>query len=198
MCSSDLRLVHWSHMLAVREEVQGRGVGRRLKEYQRAEAARLGVERICWTFDPLVARNAHFNLNRLGVEVAGYEVDMYGESDSPLHAGLGTDRLVAVWPVTPGAAPSRPPAPGGAPIIGGLEAELAPLAALPPVVRIEIPPDIFAERAADLRRAAAWRAGTRPAFLEALARGYRVAGFEREAGSGRCFYLLARAGGPER
>ena len=62
----DGRLVHWSDLLAVRPEARDRGLGRRLKLYQRSLVAELGVTRMLWTYDPLVARNAHLNLNALG------------------------------------------------------------------------------------------------------------------------------------
>lgn len=92
------RPVHWSHMLAVRREVRNRGIGRRLKEFQRAWLRERRVSRVYWTFDPLVARNAHLNMNRLGAEVVEFIPNMYGlETGSPLHAGLGTDRLLVVW-----------------------------------------------------------------------------------------------------
>ena len=48
-----------------------------------------------WSFDPLIDKNAHFNLNRLGARVVRYVRDMYGTTESPLHHGLATDRLVA-------------------------------------------------------------------------------------------------------
>jgi len=63
------RLVHWSDMLAVREHLRDHGIGRRLKEFQRDTVREIGVSRIYWTFDPLVSRNAHFNLIRLGAHV---------------------------------------------------------------------------------------------------------------------------------
>lgn len=63
------RPAHWSHMLAVREDVRDLGIGRRLKEFQRDFLLPLAVEVIYWTFDPLVARNAHLNLNLLGAQV---------------------------------------------------------------------------------------------------------------------------------
>lgn len=88
---------HWSHMLAVREERRGEGIGRRLKLFQRERLLDRGVEVACWSFDPMVARNAHLNLNALGAEVLAYVPDMYGETESPLHGDLGTDRLVAYW-----------------------------------------------------------------------------------------------------
>ena len=56
-----------------------------------------GVTRMFWTFDPLRARNAHLNLNKLGAVVREYRENMYGETDSELHRGIGTDRFVAVW-----------------------------------------------------------------------------------------------------
>src|SRR5439155_9004142 len=90
----DGEIVHWSHMLGVREAARNMGVGRMLKEYQRRVLAERGVARIYWTFDPLQAKNAYFNLNRLGAHVVEYVPDMYGVTGSPLHLGLATDRLV--------------------------------------------------------------------------------------------------------
>jgi predicted GNAT superfamily acetyltransferase len=94
------RLAHWSHMLAVAPAHRDHGIGRRLKEYQREAVRRQGIEVIYWTFDPLVARNAHLNLNCLGAAVQEYVPDMYGSTGSRLHA-FGTDRFVLAWPVGP-------------------------------------------------------------------------------------------------
>ena len=93
--------LHLSHMLAVRTDVRGSGIGRALKERQRAELARRGVNRIAWTFDPLQSRNAHLNINRLGARVVDYVDDMYGVTRSPLHLGMATDRLIVM--IGPGA-----------------------------------------------------------------------------------------------
>lgn len=93
----DGRMVHWSDMLAVRPEIRDAGLGRRLKEYQREDLLSRGVDTMYWTFDPLQSRNAHLNITRLGAVVREYRVNMYGESDSPLHRGIGTDRFVALW-----------------------------------------------------------------------------------------------------
>src|SRR5437899_4594167 len=57
-----------------------------------------GATVIYWTYDPLVARNAHLNFNRLGVRLAEYVEDMYGITDSVLHGGIPTDRIVVAWP----------------------------------------------------------------------------------------------------
>jgi predicted GNAT superfamily acetyltransferase len=194
----DGRLVHWSHMLGVRPEARDAGLGARLKAYQRELLAARGVEVIYWTFDPLVARNAHLNLNKLGAEVREYVPDMYPDSSSTLHR-FGTDRFVVGWRV--GAADSagvserangraRGVTPGGAPVVN----EAGPLGALvdAAVVRIEVPADVQAVPAEVAQR---WRASTRDAFVHYLGRSYAVAGFEREPISGRCFYVLT---GPER
>lgn len=93
----DGELVHWSHMLAVHPNARRQGVGRRLKAYQRQLLLERSVEVAYWSFDPLRAGNAHFNLNVLGARPTEYVVDMYGDTKSVLHGGLETDRLVAEW-----------------------------------------------------------------------------------------------------
>lgn len=86
-----------SHMVAVVEEFQNRGVGRLLKLAQRQDALERSIDLIEWTFDPLQLKNAHFNIARLGAVVRRYVPNLYGQTSSPLHAGLPTDRLVAEW-----------------------------------------------------------------------------------------------------
>jgi predicted GNAT superfamily acetyltransferase len=76
---------------------QNGGVGRMLKLAQRADALDRGINRIEWTFDPLQSRNAYFNLVRLGAIVRTYIPNFYGNTSSPLHGGLPTDRVVAEW-----------------------------------------------------------------------------------------------------
>jgi predicted GNAT superfamily acetyltransferase len=184
------RLAHWSHMLAVRADARDHGIGLRLKHFQRDVLRGRGVRQILWSFDPLVARNAHLNLVRLRVRVDEYVPDMYPASNSELH-GFGTDRLVVAWD-TGDAAPSDTGSAdpvAGAPFVSGDEpAELAP-----PAVRIEIPPDIEAVAARSPEEARGWRAANRRAFTGWLGRGYAVAGFRRDD-RGRCGYLLTRPG----
>jgi predicted GNAT superfamily acetyltransferase len=86
-----------SHMTAVLAQFRDRGVGRRLKLFQRQDALKHGIERIEWTFDPLDLKNARFNFVRLGAVARRYIPDCYGVTASPLHGGLPTDRLVAEW-----------------------------------------------------------------------------------------------------
>lgn len=86
-----------SHMTAVSDGYRDRGIGRRLKLFQREDALARGINLIEWTFDPLVTRNAYFNFMRLGAFARCYVPDAYGITTSPLHGTLPTDRLVAEW-----------------------------------------------------------------------------------------------------
>jgi chorismate synthase len=196
-------VVHWSDMLAVDPRVQNAGVGRRLKEFQREAVRAVGATRMYWTFDPLVARNAHFNLNLLGARVAEYVVDMYGtETGSELHRGMGTDRFVAVWPIeAQGKSASSTSMVGAtsptAPVLNAPPHARTPdldaiAAATPPLVRIEIPADIFRVQREQLDHAVRWRHTTRLAFQWALANGYSVERFEHDTHDARCHYLLTR------
>lgn len=88
----------YSHMLAVAEDWRDRGVGYALKLAQRDRALRQNVPLVVWTFDPLQSRNAHFNLNKLGVVVRRYIPNFYGERhDSVFDSGIGSDRVFAEW-----------------------------------------------------------------------------------------------------
>jgi len=86
-----------SHMTAVLDGYRDRGMGRRLKLYQRQDALARGIALIEWTFDPLLTKNAYFNFMRLGAIARRYLPNAYGITTSPLHGSLPTDRLVAEW-----------------------------------------------------------------------------------------------------
>ncbi len=193
------RVVHWSDMLAVRPGLRDAGLGRRLKEWQREAARRVGAEVMYWTFDPLVARNAHLNFNRLGARAHEYVREMYGEPTSLLHRGLGTDRLVVAWAIT--GEPATSLCPDGTPSAVASELREAPLVGstppeeLPPAVRIVIPLDIHAVVSTDPAAAMGWRQTTRIAWEWALANDYEVAGIWREPAEGQAYYLLVRSDG---
>jgi len=86
-----------SHMVAVVPGYQNRGLGRLIKLAQREDALRRGIRQIVWTFDPLQARNAYFNIARLGGIGVRYMPNLYGKTSSPLHGGMPTDRLLIEW-----------------------------------------------------------------------------------------------------
>ncbi len=196
------RPVHWSHLMAVRDEVRGRGLGRRLKLYQRRFLLELGVQVARWSYDPLVARNAYLNLVRLGAEPVEYVRNLYGEGDeNELHRGIGTDRFIVEWwldhprveralaggldpPSSWDRAPVVNVAPSGEPLDGGFD---LPDAA---AVRVAAPAEIQAVKRRRPDLAVAWRRSTRHAFEGYLARGYLVRGFLR--GAEGCFYVLER------
>jgi predicted GNAT superfamily acetyltransferase len=86
-----------SHMTAVLEDYRDRGIGRRLKLFQRDDALQRGIHLVEWTFDPLEVKNAYLNFMRLGAIARRYLPNCYGVTTSPLHGGMPTDRLIAEW-----------------------------------------------------------------------------------------------------
>jgi predicted GNAT superfamily acetyltransferase len=88
-----------SHTVCVAPGAQRQGIGGSLKHHQRAWAADRGLAAVTWTFDPLVRRNAYFNLTKLGATIVGYEIDFYGPLRDAVNAGDDTDRALVAWPV---------------------------------------------------------------------------------------------------
>lgn len=92
----------YSHMTGVRAEYQSLGVGAKLKWAQRSRALAEGVKYIKWTFEPVKARNAYFNLEKLGAMVLEYQPNFYGTdyataAQTGKKVGLASDRLFAEW-----------------------------------------------------------------------------------------------------
>ena len=152
-----------SHITALLPEYRGRGWGRELKEHQRQWAFSRDVGHITWTFDPLVARNAHFFLTVLGARVTGYAVNNYGIFGGG-DAGDESDRLDVRWAL---ADIAKPPA-----------AESI-------VETLEIPESIERMRETDPAAAHDWRLRLRGEIDQLQQRGLRIAGFE--AGRGYLF-----------
>ena len=156
-----------SHITGVLPGLQRRGLGRLLKQHQREWAFARDVGHITWTFDPLIARNAHFNLRVLGARATEYLVDHYGPMDDAVNLGDETDRILVSWAL---AAPPMP-TPTGVSVVAA----------------VAIPSDIETLRKSDRADAARWRVGVREAILAHLSAGLVIGGFDDERG-----YLFVR------
>ena len=173
----------YSHMMAVDPAYQNHGVGAQLKWAQRERALGGGCTFIKWTFEPMRARNAHFNLNRLGVAIREYAVNFYGTdyNTSPAEKAAGvegfdSDRLFAGWELN-------------SPRVEALAAQLEyPLPAAEH--SIEIPADFSTLLKQDPSSAKREVLRVREEFLQALSDGFVCRAFERE--SKRPRYLFYR------
>jgi chorismate synthase len=180
-------LVHWSDMLAVRDELRGQGIGERLKQYQRDKVMALGVRSMLWTFDPVQAMNANFNINHLGALPIEYVVDMYGSNTgSALHGAFPTDRFIVRWQLD---SPIRRQPTGGAALPVATPENAATLDAAR--VRVPIPSDFNAIKAASVDDGMRWRLRVRETMRSLLPRGYRVVEFDR-SNAAEPSYLLER------
>ena len=190
----DGKPTHWSHLLGVRESARNLGVGRLLKEHQRRVLASRGIPEMCWTFDPLIAKNAHLNLNVLGARVVRYVPDMYGTTESPLHHGLATDRLLVSLLTSSDTPRPRTADAGAAPVLtpspqpGDVVVDVA--RDRPTVLRIEVPTDFRQVLGRSPTTAREWHAALRRHFAWALDSGYTVTGLHRDPLSSRSFYTL--------
>ena len=151
-----------SHITGILPGVRQTGLGRQMKLHQRAWAAGQGLEWITWTFDPLVRRNAWFNIGVLGAQIDAYLVDFYGPMDDAINGRDPSDRLLVAWS-TAGAPPDHlkpPPVPPGA-------------------ITVPTPDDIVVLRRTDPSEATAWRLRLREELGARLTNGGRVVGFTR-------------------
>ncbi|MEU9214335.1 chorismate synthase [Streptomyces sp. NPDC048415] len=167
-----------------------RGVGYAVKQAQRAWALEHGARTMRWTFDPLVGRNARFNLAKLGATGTEYLVDFYGPMADGVNDGDESDRLTVSWDL---AAPRRRTTAEGD-RDGARATHLAPDGA--PLARRDlagrrvwcrVPDDIVKLRAADPPLALRWRHAVREVFTEAFAEGFAATAMSRDG-----WYTLTR------
>jgi predicted GNAT superfamily acetyltransferase len=154
---------HWclhSHITGVEPGLQNSGLGRRIKQHQRAWSRDHGLAAVTWTFDPLVRRNAWFNLHVLGAVATEYHVDFYGPLGDEINGVDDTDRLLAHWAVDAPRSTAAERAP------------LSPIVPHPDDVLVEVPADIVALRTTDPDRAHAWRRELRADLSPLLADGH--------------------------
>jgi predicted GNAT superfamily acetyltransferase len=174
-------IIGYSHMMAVSKSAQNRGIGARLKWAQRERALSEARNFIKWTWDPMQARNAYFNLNRLGVTVSSYGANFYGTDylafphEPTAHNGLDSDRLFADWDLL-------------APRVRELAAGRTAALHASPAAEIVIPPDWHALVASDPQAARREQLRVRAEFERAFAEGLVCAGFQRDTEHPR--YLL--------
>jgi predicted GNAT superfamily acetyltransferase len=171
-------------MMAVAFDYQNKGVGARLKWSQRARAMDEGKNFIKWTWDPMQARNAYFNLNRLGVTVSSYAVNFYGtdypnspDATAVETSGIDSDRLFAEWSLKSSRVEQS--AQGQSPILSE-----------GPERTIVIPPNFSALAKSDPSRGKKELERVRTEFQSAFAARLVCAGFERSTDEPR--YLLYR------
>jgi len=181
-----------SHIAGVHAAAAGRSVGFALKLHQRAWALLRGVSEIAWTFDPLVARNAYFNLVKLAARPVEYLPDFYGPMVDAINSDGDSDRLLVRWrlrddavaraglgggvsdvaedELTAGAVLALSIAEDGSPVPGRLDGATSLVA---------IPRDIAALRASEPGLARRWRLAVREALTGLTGRGGRIDGFDR-------------------
>jgi predicted GNAT superfamily acetyltransferase len=181
-----------SHIAGVAPAAAGRSVGFALKLHQRAWALQRGVSEIAWTFDPLVARNAYFNLVKLAARPVEYLPDFYGPMADAINNDGDSDRLLVRWRLRDstvaraslrggvsdvaederraGAVLALSIAEDGSPVPGALDGATSLVA---------VPRDIEALRATDPGLARRWRLAVREALTGLTGRGGRIDGFDR-------------------
>jgi predicted GNAT superfamily acetyltransferase len=181
-----------SHIAGVSAAATGSGVGFAIKLHQRATALARGVSEIIWTFDPLVARNAYFNLTKLAARPAEYLPNFYGPMLDAINGDQDSDRLLVRWrlrdpavvlastgrgvpaaaenELAAGALPALSVAEDGGPVIGHLDGATSLVA---------VPRDIGRLRAIDPATAGRWRHALRDVLTSLVADGGRIDGFDR-------------------
>jgi predicted GNAT superfamily acetyltransferase len=171
-----------SHMLAAIPGRRHRGVGFALKLAQRADALERGIAVARWTFDPLVARNAYFNLHKLGAVADRFERDFYGEMTDALNRDDRSDRLVVRWALDrePGPRSIGPQAADD--VVLRREDERPRIVGRPSgrLAVVEVPPEHRELRERDPALATAWREAVAEAVEACLGRGMVALAFDRE------------------
>jgi predicted GNAT superfamily acetyltransferase len=150
-----------SHVTGILPGVQHGGAGRAMKLHQREWAAERGIPWITWTFDPLVRRNAWFNIEVLGAQISEYLVNFYGPMTDSINAHDESDRLVVAWPTDPDAPAPSPPS-------GST------------TVQVATPEDIVVLRRTNPSEALEWRYRVRAELGDRLAAGAIVTEFTRD------------------
>jgi predicted GNAT superfamily acetyltransferase len=182
-----------SHIAGVSQAATGRSIGFALKLHQRAWALTHGVTEIAWTFDPLVARNAYFNLAKLAALPTEYLPNFYGSMADSINGADDSDRLLVRWRLHdprvvlacagagPGAVADEERA-AGAVVALGRQADGTPEPGRldGSTSLVAVPHDIQGLRTSDPSLAWRWRSAVRHTLTELARRGGRIDGFDRD------------------
>lgn len=189
------RMLH-SHLAGVRTHQHRRGIGYALKCHQRGWALGHGVQTASWTFDPLVARNARFNLTKLGAIAREYLPNFYGSMNDGINGASESDRLLVTWDL----ASSLQDAPQSRPLAVVTSVAVAQVLTVgedglpehhdPPadigLVGVGVPADVEALRREDPATAQKWRTAVHAVLGGLLSEGWEVCGFDA-----RGWYVVA-------
>ena len=210
----DKKVYHYSRMLGVLSRFQDQGLGYKMKMFQRNWVSQHQLDLIKWTFDPLQSRNGFFNIEKLGVIIREYAINIYGNSSSVFNAGLETDRFVVEWQINSKRVSNKLKKSGSEvsvasiiekkkydPLIltainkdGYLEPQGVRLYSKAKKVCVELPDNINEMKNFDKELAVTWRFETRKVFTEMFKRGYVIIGFSTGVHKNRrrCYYLLKK------
>jgi predicted GNAT superfamily acetyltransferase len=181
----------WSHIAAVHPDYQRQGIGYKLKQEQRLWALAHGYKFMSWTFDPMMAANAHFNFHMLGVSSRTYHPNFYGDMQDALNIGLPSDRFEVLWDLQAPEAISHN-TPESAPfllrMIDDQPVSESPLSADWHYVEIPAYFPLFRETNKPL--ALAWKLALRDTVCAAFEQRYEVVDFVRQ--DNRNWYVLRR------
>ena len=166
-----------SHAAGVIATAANGGIGYALKLHQFSWARQHGFATVTWTFDPLVRRNAWFNIVKLGTQVLGYHQNFYGQLDDGINAGEQSDRLMVRWDI------AGKDAPTAADFVDANAND----------VLVATPADIELLRKTDTAQAASWRDRQRAAFESAGKNGMSVVGLNEDY----CFVLRSNKDGAQ-
>ena len=181
-----------SHIAGVSADAAGRSVGFALKLHQRAWALLRDVSEIAWTFDPLVARNAYFNLVKLAARPVEYLPDFYGPMLDAINGDEYSDRLLVRWRLRDRTvalaglgggvgAVAEDEMRAGAVLALGIDEDGGPVPGRldGATSLVAVPRDIAALRAAEPALARRWRLAVREALAGLTGLGGRIDGFDR-------------------
>ncbi len=201
-------LLIMSKRMVVLQGYRGRNIGYRLKLAQRDIAMKQAIRLVTWTFDPLLAANAHLNIRKLGAVAQRFSANYFGLAGG---GELRSDRLVVEWWVTQRRVKTRVRGEGSHPnlkhyldarapivnraILAGEWLKPRAMTAVPgsTFALVEIPGDFLRLEAADHALADDWRGHIREVFTQIFAAGYIITDFVSDfyEGRRRSFYLLS-------